>query len=194
VQQLLSVATLGSPLDKRHEQPDTFRVLPTPVQPGGVRDIEQELIPLCNHKGLGVVVWSPLAGGFLSGKYKPQERLVSGTRSQENWAYPERYFAANADETLNMLLHTAIELQKTPAQVALRWVLDQPAITSAIVGARTVEQLRDNLKCSGWTIEKLLLERLNSVSRLPDRYPESMEKQMHLRRDTAVRIQSLSSQ
>ena len=155
-----------------------------------VRDIEQELIPLCKHKGLGVVAWSPLAGGFLSGKYKPRERIVSGSRSQENWAYPERYFAANADETLSTLLEVGTELVRTPAQVALRWVLEQPAITSAIVGARTLEQLGDNLKCSGWTFDGQLLERLNAVSLLADRYPESMEKQMHLRRDGAVRTRS----
>ena len=68
-----------------------------------VRDIEQELVPLCERKGLGVVVWSPLAGGFLSGKYRPGERTQGGTRSEEGWAYPERYFAENADETLQTL-------------------------------------------------------------------------------------------
>ena len=157
-----------------------------------VRDIEQELIPLCLNKGLGVVVWSPLAGGFLSGKYKPAERIVSGTRSHEQWAYPDRYFAANADETLADLLEAATELNRTPAQVALRWVLQQPAITSVIVGARTGEQLADNLKCTGWSFDEKWLERLNTVSRLSDRYPEAMEKDMHLRRDDAVRTPSSS--
>ncbi|MCH8295875.1 aldo/keto reductase, partial [Candidatus Poribacteria bacterium] len=94
-----------------------------------VRDIEQELIPLCQFKGLGVVVWSPLSGGFLSGKYKPGERMVQGTRSEEAWAYPQRSFAANADETLTTLLEVADDLGRSPAQVALRWVLEQPAIT-----------------------------------------------------------------
>ena len=68
-----------------------------------VRDIEQELIPVCQLKGLGVVVWSPLGGGFLSGKYKPGERTLEGTRSADAWAYPQSYFAANADETLETL-------------------------------------------------------------------------------------------
>ncbi|MDP6041654.1 MAG: aldo/keto reductase, partial [Candidatus Latescibacteria bacterium] len=99
-----------------------------------VRDIEQELIPVCQLKGLGVVVWSPLAGGFLSGKYKPGERTHTGSRSEEGWGYPARYFAANADETLSELLKIADELGHSPAQVALRWILEQPAITSAIVG------------------------------------------------------------
>lgn len=153
-----------------------------------VRDIEQELIPLCQYKGLGVVVWSPLAGGFLAGKYKPGQQTLAGTRSAEGWAYPRRYFASNADESLGALLKVAEELGRSPAQVALRWVLAQPAITSVIAGARTVEQLRDNLKAGSWRLEGAPLQRLNEVSHLPDRYPESMEKDMHLRRDDAVQM------
>jgi aryl-alcohol dehydrogenase-like predicted oxidoreductase len=152
-----------------------------------VRDIEQELIPLCQLKGLGVVTWSPLAGGFLSGKYKPGQRKLPGTRSQEDWAYPERYFAANADETLEVLLEVARELGRSPAQVALRWVLEQPAITSVIVGGRDTDQLQDNLGAAEWRLGGEALERLNDVSRLPDRYPKAMEKNMHERRNKAVK-------
>ncbi len=157
-----------------------------------VRDIEQELIPVCQLKGLGVVVWSPLAGGFLTGKYKPGQRRVPGTRSEEGWAYPERYFAPNADETLGVLLDVAQELGRTPAQVAIRWVLEQPAITSAIVGARTAEQLRDNIGATGWRLEGDPLLHLNSVSYLPERYPQSMEKHMEERRNSAVKMPSLT--
>jgi len=153
-----------------------------------VRDIEQELIPLCQLKGLGVVAWAPMAGGFLTGKYQPGQRTLAGTRSEEDWAYPQTYFAANADETLGTLLETAQELDRHPAQVAVRWVLEQPAITSAIVGARTLEQFETNLGAVGWQLEGEALEKLNSVSHLPDRYPESMERTMHLRRNGAVRI------
>lgn len=151
------------------------------------RDIEQELIPLCRHWGLGVVAWSPLAGGFLSGKYQPGERRKSGTRSGEDWAYPDRYFAANADATLQTLLDTAQGLGRAPSAVAIRWVLEQAGLTSAIVGARSVEQLNDNLGASGWRLDGELLARLNEVSHLPDRYPELMEKNMHERRERAVR-------
>jgi aryl-alcohol dehydrogenase-like predicted oxidoreductase len=156
-----------------------------------VRDIEQEIIPVCRLKGLGVVPWSPLAGGFLTGKYKPGQRTVTGTRSDEGWAYPQQYFAANADATLETLLATANDLGRTPAQVALRWVLEQPGITSVIAGARTVEQFRDNLGASGWRLEGEALARLNTVSHLPDRYPESMEKDMIRRRAQAVQMPSL---
>lgn len=156
-----------------------------------VRDIEQEIIPICELKGLGVVVWSPLGGGFLTGKYKPGERTVAGTRSAEGWAYPQRYFAANADETLGELLAVAQEVGKTPAQVATRWTLEQPAITSAIIGARTVEQARDNMLAGGWRLEGEALDRLNRVSFLPHRYPRSMEENMDERRDSAIQMPSL---
>ncbi len=152
-----------------------------------VRDIEQELIPICQSEGLGVVVWSPLAGGFLSGKYKPGERVLSGTRSADDWAYPQQYFAANADETLHVVSEVATQLGRTPAQVALRWCLEQQAITSVIVGARTLVHLDDNLQATDFRLKGEVLERLNSVSHLPDRYPEAMEKHMDERR--AARVQ-----
>jgi aryl-alcohol dehydrogenase-like predicted oxidoreductase len=152
-----------------------------------VRDIEYELLPLCQFKGLGVVAWSPLAGGFLSGKYQPGQRLLPGTRSEEGWVYPQRYFAATADETLQTLLDVSRHLGHSPAQVALRWVLEQPAITAAIVGARHVDQLRDNLQAAQWRLPGEALQRLNDVSRPPDRYPQVLERTMHERRNQAIR-------
>lgn len=155
-----------------------------------VRDIEQELIPICQLEGLGVVVWSPLGGGFLSGKYQPGQRLLSGTRSADDWAFPQSYFAINADETLQTVLKLAQETNRSPAQIALRWCLEQPTITSIIIGARTLEQFADNLKAGSFRLVGEQLERLNRVSHLPDRYPESMEKNMHERRDDAVSMPS----
>lgn len=157
-----------------------------------VRDTEEEIIPVCQLKGLGVVVWSPLAGGFLSGKYQPGEQQVAGTRSAEGWAYPQRYFAPNADESLGVLLDVAKELGRSPAQVAVRWVLEQPVITSAIIGARTAEQAGDNFKAAGWQLPAEALARLNQVSALPLRYPKSMEYNMHERRNSAVKMPSLA--
>ena len=155
-----------------------------------VRDIEQELIPLCATKGLGVVVWSPLAGGFLTGKYHPGDRSVKGARSEEGWAYPEAYFAVNADETLEYLFACAKKLGKPISQVALRWILEQPVITSVIIGARTETQFLENVKASGWNLDQNVFQKLSDVSHLPDRYPEAMEKNMHERRDSAVRKHS----
>lgn len=151
-----------------------------------VRDIEQELIPLCEYHGVGVICWAPLAGGFLSGKYKPGQTALAGTRSNENWAYPRPYFAHNADEILATLLKVAAELGRSPAQVAVRWVLEQRAITSAIVGARTTAHLRDNIGAAGWSLPPDALHRLNEVSAPEIRYPESMERSMRKRRSDAV--------
>jgi aryl-alcohol dehydrogenase-like predicted oxidoreductase len=155
-----------------------------------VRDIEQELVPLCLHKGLGIVAWSPLAGGFLTGKYQPGQRLVPGTRSEQKWVWQPGSFAANADETLSTLLDVARQVGRTPPQVALRWVLEQPAVAAVISGVRTVGQLQDNLGASGWHLDGEPLSRLNQVSHLPDRYPESFEKNMRGRRDGAVNMPS----
>ncbi len=152
-----------------------------------VRDIEQELIPLCQLKGLGVVVWGPMAGGFLTGKYKPGERSVPGTRSEEKWVFPSRFFGPNADEALATLLDVSKRIGAKPAQVALRWVLSQPAITAAIVGSRNAEQLDENLKTADLKLDDDNLQKLTGVSHLPDRYPESMEKNMHERRNSAVK-------
>jgi len=156
-----------------------------------VRDIEEELIPVCELKGLGVVVWSPLGGGFLSGKYRPGQRSVTGSRSEEGWAYPERYFADCADDSLAALLDMAESTGYSPAQVALRWVLEQPSITSVIIGARTVEQARDNIMAGSFCLEGEHVQRLNAVSALPPRYPRAMEQDMHERRNDAVDMPSL---
>jgi aryl-alcohol dehydrogenase-like predicted oxidoreductase len=152
-----------------------------------VRDIEQEIVPACEHKGLGVVVWSPLAGGFLSGKYRPGQSRVAGSRSEEGWAFPMRDFAANHDETLAVLLEVSAELGRSPVQVALRWVLDQRFITSAIVGARNAGQIAGSLHAAGWRLPEEARQRLDKVSFLPHRYPRSMEDRMEERRNAAVR-------
>ncbi len=152
-----------------------------------VRDIEEELIPLCQLKDLGVVVWSPLAGGFLTGKYKPGQTTLAGTRSEEKWVFPRPYLAPNADETLQVLLEISENLGQHPAPIALRWVLEQPAITSAIVGARTTTQLKENLKVLDCSLEDSILQNLTDISHLPERYPKSMEKHMRARRDNAIK-------
>ncbi|TWT10678.1 aldo/keto reductase [Reyranella sp. CPCC 100927] len=152
-----------------------------------VRDIEQELVPVCELKGLGVVVWSPLAGGYLAGRYKPGDRAVAGARSEEGWAFPDRFFAPTRDEILKTLLDTARALDRSPSQVALRWVLDRPFITSAIVGARNTDQLRETLAAGSWRLPDEARARLDAISVLPHRYPRAFEENMHERRNAAVK-------
>ncbi len=155
-----------------------------------VRDIERELIPVCELKGLGVVVWGPLAGGFLTGKYQPGDRVVKGTRSEEGWVFMGSMFAANADETLTALLSAAKELNCPPSALAIRWVLEQPAVSSAIVGARTADQFRTSLQAAKLSVPEDALQRLTEVSRLRPAYPHAMEAGMRKRRSDAIKIPS----
>jgi aryl-alcohol dehydrogenase-like predicted oxidoreductase len=158
-----------------------------------VRDIEEELVPACALKGLGIVAWAPLAGGYLAGKYQPGQTSVAGTRSAENWAFPTRFYHPDHEKILGALLEVARELGRTPAQVAVRWVLDQPQVTSAIVGARTAAQLGDTLAAAGWTLPDAARQKLDAVSALPHRFPRAMEAPMKARRDDAVTIGAIKS-
>jgi aryl-alcohol dehydrogenase-like predicted oxidoreductase len=153
-----------------------------------VRDIDEEIVPAIELKGLGCVAWSPLASGYLAGKYMPGSLKVQGTRSAEGWGFQSKFFAPNHEEILQTLLDVAKELGRTPAQVALRWVMDKPFMTSAIVGARNAEQLSDTLKAGGWTLPKEAFERLDKVSARPSRYPRAFEDPMPQRRASALKM------
>jgi aryl-alcohol dehydrogenase-like predicted oxidoreductase len=132
-------------------------------------------------------VWSPLAGGYLAGKYRPGAARPNDTRAAEGWAFPERYFHPDREAILAALLDVAAGLGRTPAQVALRWVLDRPFITSAIVGARNAAQIADSLGAVGWRLPEDAAARLDKVSFLPHRYPRAMEDAMEARRNAAVK-------
>jgi aryl-alcohol dehydrogenase-like predicted oxidoreductase len=155
-----------------------------------VRDIEEELVPACALKGLGMVVWSPLAGGYLSGKYRPGQNSVAGSRSAENWVFPRRFFHPDHEAILAELLAVADQLGCSPAQAAVRWVLEQPQVASAIIGARTADQLNDTLAAASWHLPEAARQRLDKVSALPRRYPRAMEETMAERRDRGVRLPS----
>jgi aryl-alcohol dehydrogenase-like predicted oxidoreductase len=110
------------------------------------RDAEYELVPLSVDQGLGILVWSPLAGGLVSGKYRRdaspsgQARQLSG-----DWDEPPVRDREKLYDTIEVLVDVAGAHQASPAQVALAWLLGRPAVTSLIIGARTEEQLRENL-------------------------------------------------
>src|SRR6185437_4906704 len=101
--------------------------------------------------------------------------------------FQSRFFAPNHAEILQALLDTAREINRSPAQTALRWVMDQPFITSAIVGARNAQQLGETLAAGGWRLPTAALERLDRVSAQPHRYPRAFEETMVERRNAAVR-------
>jgi len=152
-----------------------------------VRDIEAEIMPVCRLKGVGVVAWGPIAGGFLTGKYKPGERTAPGTRSEENWVFMDRMFAPNADETLETLLRLSHELGCQPAALAIRWVLEQPDVSSAIVGARTTDQFRKSLEAVRLATPAAALAELTDVSAPRPRYPQILEANMAQRRRDALK-------
>ena len=156
-----------------------------------VRDLDEEVGPACAAKGLGLVAWSPMAGGYLAGKYTPGSLKVQGTRSSEGWGFNSRFFAPNHGEILEALLDVSKQIGKSPAQTALRWVMDRPFMTSAIVGARNAEQLGETLKAGGWRLPKEAEEKLSKVSARPWRYPRAFEEPMPERRSSAVKMPSL---
>ena len=156
-----------------------------------VRDIEEELVPLCLYKNVGIVPWGPLASGFLTGKYKPGQRSIEGSRSAEGWIFHDRFFSPKADEALAELLAAAEEAGKTPTQTALRWALQKPGITSVIAGARRPDQFRDSCGASGWCLDDAQMDRLNAASEIPPRYPYSMEAGSGQRRDAAIDMPSV---
>jgi aryl-alcohol dehydrogenase-like predicted oxidoreductase len=137
------------------------------------RDIERELLPLCRSEGLAVLPWSPLAGGILTGKYRNDEDLPAGTRGGD--AEEPITFTYRLDDrawrVVDALRKIADELAKSCPQVALNWVLHQDGVTSPILGARTVEQLDDNLGAVGWHLEPDHAMALLWASAFPRGYP-----------------------
>ncbi len=118
-----------------------------------VRDIEFELVDVCRNEGIGILPWSPLAGGWLTGKYRRDEQPTGATRLGENPARGmEAYAPRNAQDRTWQVIDAVREIAESRgvsmAQVALAWVADRPAVTSVILGARTVEQLDDNLSAA----------------------------------------------
>lgn len=121
------------------------------------REIENELLPLCRDQGLGVIAYNPLAGGFLTGKYQSIEQLHQGTRftlGKTGELYRERYWQESQLEAVLRLEHFLQPRRKSILQVALAWVLAQPGITSAIVGASRAEQLDQSLAAVDMSLDE----------------------------------------
>ena len=120
------------------------------------RDAERELLPLCAAEGLAVLPWSPLGGGVLTGKYRRDADFPAGTRGAET-ENPITFTYRLDDRAWNIVDavgKVAAELGKSPAQVALNWVVNRREITAPIIGARNLTQLDDNLAAVGWQLEK----------------------------------------
>src|SRR4051812_3207344 len=135
------------------------------------RDAENELIPIAVDEGLGVLVWSPLAGGLLSGKYRRGQDAPEGTRRFGGWTEPPVHDEDRLYDTVDALVEIGQGHAVSAAQVALAYTLAKPAVTSVIVGARTEEQLADNLAAAELTLSEDELRRLDDVSGVPLMYP-----------------------
>ena len=129
------------------------------------RDAEYELVPLSVDQGLGILVWSPLAGGLVSGKYRRDASPSGQTRQLSGeWNEPPVRDREKLYDTIEVLVGIAGARQASPAQVALAWLLGRPAVTSLIIGARTEEQLRDNLEAADLTLSADERDALDKVS------------------------------
>ncbi|HEX3589110.1 MAG TPA: aldo/keto reductase [Pseudonocardiaceae bacterium] len=135
------------------------------------RDAEYELVPISLDQGLGILVWSPLAGGLLSGKYRRDSRPTEGSRQLTEWDEPPVRDEGKLYDTVDVLLSVAEARGATPAQVAIAWLLARPAVTSVVIGARTDEQLADNLGAAGVRLSEEDMGRLDEVSAQPLLYP-----------------------
>jgi len=154
--------------------------VPVTLQPAYsllVRGIEHEIVPACLHNGLGLLPWSPLAGGWLSGKYTRDQRPTGETRLGEDpsrgiEAYDRVGGQARTWDVLEAVQDVAEAHGVPMAQVALAWLLARPAVSSVILGARTVEQLQQNLGAADLALSPEVLARLDDVSApdVPD-YP-----------------------
>jgi aryl-alcohol dehydrogenase-like predicted oxidoreductase len=136
-----------------------------------VRDLEREHVPTCRKFGMGILPWSPLAAGFLSGKYARNAPLPAGTRL-EKWK--ERFSAFDDDRgwsTVEAVKAIAKERGTTPSAVALAWLLAKPVVSSVIFGARSIEQLDDNLAAADVKLTAEDVKRLDDASAQKLGYP-----------------------
>src|SRR5579875_3371817 len=135
------------------------------------RDAENELVPIAIDQGLGILVWSPIAGGLLSGKYRRGQDAPEGSRHLSDWDEPPVHDEDKLYDTIDVLVEIADGHGVSAAQVALAWLLNRPTISSIVIGARTDEQLADNLKAADLRLSQQEHDRLEQVSRQPLLYP-----------------------
>src|SRR5882672_975937 len=135
------------------------------------RSIEREHIPLCLEEGIGVIPWSPLGGGLLTGKFRKGGAAPEGSRAAVDPTNRERFENEKNLAIADAVVGAAKALGKTASQVALAWAATQPGVTSPIFGARTLEQLEDNLGAADLVIPEEERKRLHEVSRLELVYP-----------------------
>jgi aryl-alcohol dehydrogenase-like predicted oxidoreductase len=154
------------------------------------RDLEREIVPMLASEGLGLMVWSPLAGGLLSGKFRAGAKAEAGAR-RENFDFPP-VNRPRADAVIDAMRPIAEAHGVSVAQVALSWLLHQPQVTSVIVGAKRPDQLADNIAATTLRLGLDELKALGEVSALPSEYPGWMlERQGEARRGQVAQARRL---
>jgi aryl-alcohol dehydrogenase-like predicted oxidoreductase len=133
------------------------------------RDLERELIPMLRSAGLGLMVWSPLAGGLLSGKYSDAKQVEEGSR-RSSFDFPP-VDKNRAKDCIDVMRTIAETHSVSIARVALAWLLHQPQVTSVIIGAKRPDQLADNIASTDVDLSAVELEQIGKVSALPPEYP-----------------------
>jgi len=129
------------------------------------RVIESEVIPLCQEAGIGQIVWSPIAQGVLTGKYLPGDQRPAGSRATEPGAAGdmEDYLTDRILDRVARLRPVAAEAGLSLAQLAVAWVLQNPAVSAAIIGASRPEQVRENVRASGVRLDPALLRQIDDI-------------------------------
>ncbi|MFC4233211.1 aldo/keto reductase [Parasediminibacterium paludis] len=133
-----------------------------------VRDIERDILPALKDQKVGLMVWSPLSGGLLSGKYRRNEPKEGGRLT--HFPFPP-FHEQRAYDIIEVLIPMAAQLQVSVAQLALAWLLHQPVVSTVIIGATTLEQLQHNLAAVDVALTAEALQQLHAVSELPVEYP-----------------------
>ena len=135
------------------------------------REAEYELIPIALDQKLGVLVWSPIAGGLLSGKHRRNQKTPEGTRQFAGWKEPPIYDEGRLWDIVDALVAIGDARGVSAAQIALAWLLGRPAVTTVIIGGRTEAQIKDNLGAASLALSPEERARLDKVSQPPLLYP-----------------------
>ncbi len=151
------------------------------------RDLEDEFIPFCEYTGMGVLVWSALAGGYLSGKYRLGERASDGTRFGEAGQFV-MFDPVECEPIVETLRRVAARHDASPARVAIAWTMAQPMISSVIVAARKPEHLEDNLAAVDLALTAEDMDELNRVSARRTPYPKWMVLQLDQAEDPRPKV------
>lgn len=141
------------------------------------RDIEREIVPMALSEGIGIMPWSPLAGGFLSGKFT-RDKKTAGNSRRDEFDFPP-INKEKAFDIIDVMTKIGKRYDASAARVALSWIKDKPSVTSVIIGAKNQEQLLDNIACTQLQLTQDEIKELDAISALTPEYPGWMvERQL----------------